>query len=165
MKLFKKTGGQTKMKSARGISKVFFVSMLFFVVMLQSHPAPTTAAEVTATENAQDGVLKTVKIGPSEEVTGYFQGDELIKRHGITTLFDGDEKYAEKEYQNGKLVHSWAFAYTGRLMSESWFRGDDEFQYQETTYAMDGSPEFEKRRLDPNSPWQIKTSTGEWIDN
>ena len=27
--------------------------------------------------------LKTVKISDSEEVTGYFQGDKLIKRHGL----------------------------------------------------------------------------------
>jgi hypothetical protein len=109
--------------------------------------------------------LRTVRMSDSEEVTGYFRGDKLVKRHGITKLFTGGKKYAEEEYQDGKKVHSGAFSETdGRLMVESWFRGDDEFKYQETSYSWDGKIEFEKRRLDKDSKWQIKTSTGEWFD-
>ena len=110
--------------------------------------------------------LKTVKISDSEEVTGYFQGDKLIKRHGLTKLSQSDDTRVEAEYQNDKKVHSKVYNQeNNHLIVEKWFRGDDEFEYQETTYSWDGKPEFEKRRLDPNSKWQMKVSTGEWVDN
>jgi len=71
----------------------------------------------------------------------------------------------EAEYQDGKKIHAKIYNEDKRrLMVEMWLRGDDEFKYQETHYSWDGKPEFEWRRLDKNSKWQTKTSTGEWID-
>ena len=134
-------------------------------VALAGDPATTASAMVTVTEAAQSEELKTVKISDSEEVTGYFQGDKLIKRHGMTRLSQSDGTFVEAEYQDGKEVHAKIFNQENRhLIVEKWYRGEDEFEYQETTYSWDGRPEFEKRRLDKNSKWQMKVSTGEWID-
>ena len=121
-------------------------------------------AEAAAQVSFAKPVLKTVKVSTTEEIAGYFQGEQLIKRHGITRFSQSDGTFVETEYQDGKKVHSKIYNEENhRLIVEKWYRGDDEFEYQETTYSWDGKPEFEKRRLDKNSKWQIKTSTGEWF--
>ncbi len=133
-------------------------------VALASNPAVTASALVTVTEAVKGEELKTVKIDDTEEVTGYFQGDKLVKRHGVTKLFSGGQKYAEEEYQNGKKVRSRAYnADKGNLLSESEYCGEDAFECKITEYSWDGKVEFEKRRLTKDSNWQIKTSTGEWF--
>ena len=110
--------------------------------------------------------LKTVKISDSEEVTGYFQGDKLIKRHGTTKRFEDGKLFEEDDYQDGKKVGSRGYnAEKGNMMVESVWCGDldNEFECKRTEYSWDGKVEFEKRRLTKDSKEQIKTSTGEWF--
>ena len=122
--------------------------------------------EATAQISFAKEALRTVKMhidGFDSEVTGYFQGDKLIKRQGITKRFDAEGMFEEDEYRDGKKIHAKAFnSSNGRLMGETWFRGDDEFEYRRVKYSWNGTVESESRRLDKNSKWQVKTSTGEW---
>ena len=136
------------------------------IVTLENDRTKTAAATVTVTEEVTNDELRTVRISDSEEVTGYFQGDKLVKRHGITKRFDGEgKKFEEDEYQDGKKVRSRGYnAEKGNLMVESVWCGDDEFECQRTEYSWDGKVDFEKRRLAKDSNWQMKVSTGEWID-
>ncbi|MBF0479192.1 MAG: hypothetical protein HQL26_06880 [Candidatus Omnitrophica bacterium] len=109
--------------------------------------------------------LRTVRID-NEEVTGYFQGDKLVKRHGITTRFVDGNKQAEEEYKDGNLIRARTYnEEKGNLMVESVFcgKGDDAYECQRTEYSWDGSVNFEKRRLSKDAKEQIKTSTGEWF--
>ena len=136
------------------------------IATLENDRTKTAVAIVTATEESKNEELKTVKISDSEEVTGYFVGDKLIKRHGTTRYFKEGKKWLEEEYQDDKKVHSMTLNEdSGLPKHEMWFRGDDEFQYRDTKYSWDGKPEFEYRRQDKNSKWQSKISTGEWIDS
>jgi len=133
---------------------------------LESDPSKSVAATVTVTEEVKMTELRTVKVSDTEEITGFFQGDKLIKRHGISKLFQSDGTWLDEEYQDGKRVHAKIYNEDrSHLSTEMWFRGDDEFKYQQTNYSWDGKPEFEYRRQDKNSKWQSKISTGEWIDS
>jgi hypothetical protein len=139
-------------------------------VALKSNPAMTAGALVTVTEPAGSEELKTVKMhidGFDAEVTGYFLGGKLIKRHGLTKRFDGEgKKFEEDDYQDGKKIRARGYnSDNGRLMSESEFCGDadKEFECHRKDFALDGTIEFEKRRLSKDADWQSKTSTGEWF--